>query len=55
MSNPIIERELVGLLRTKKALWMLVATAAVFALLESMKSRTSGRMLLRQLLPAKIP
>jgi ABC-type transport system involved in multi-copper enzyme maturation permease subunit len=32
-SNPIINRELIGLLRTKKALAMLVATAAAFALL----------------------
>ena len=32
-NNPIINRELVGLLRTKKALAMLVMTAAIFALL----------------------
>ena len=42
MSNPIIERELVGLLRTKKALWMLVATAAVFALLVILRWPTDG-------------
>lgn len=33
MTNPIIEREFIGLLRTRKALAMLVATAIVFALL----------------------
>lgn len=33
INNPIINRELIGLLRTKKALAMLIATAAVFALL----------------------
>ena len=33
MNNPIIERELVGLLRTRKGLAMLVATAVVFAIL----------------------
>lgn len=32
-NNPIVHRELIGLLRTKKALAMLVTTAAVFALL----------------------
>lgn len=36
-SNPIINRELVGLLRTRKALTMLVATAAVFALLVALR------------------
>lgn len=33
MSNPIIERELIGLLRTRKAFLMLLAQATVFALL----------------------
>lgn len=33
LNNPIVERELIGLLRTRKALAMLVATAAIFALL----------------------
>ena len=33
INNPIINRELIGLLRTKKALAMLVATAAIFAIL----------------------
>ena len=32
-NNPIINRELIGLLRTRKALAMLVATAAIFAML----------------------
>ena len=32
-NNPIVHRELIGLLRTKKALAMLVTTAAAFALL----------------------
>ena len=33
MSNPIIERELIGLLRTRKSLAMLVGSAVVFAVL----------------------
>ena len=42
MSNPIIERELVGLLRTKKSLWMLVCTAALFALLVILRWPSDG-------------
>ena len=37
LKNPIMNRELVGLLRTKKALAMLVTTAAVFALLVAIR------------------
>ena len=44
MSNPIIERELIGLLRTRKALAMLVGAAAAFALLVIVRWPTDAQV-----------
>lgn len=44
MKNPIIERELIGLLRTRKALAMQVAMAVTFALLVIVRWPTDARV-----------
>ena len=44
MRNPIVERELIGTLRTRKALAFLVLMAAVFAVLVVMRWPTDSRV-----------